>query len=424
MGNLKATVVISVVAGIVIGLLIAVFAGRFMKRSEFLHRDFTWQHPSKFSAAPLVENETLKESLLPTRDENLVFEVTSDKSTASVGEKIKLNYDLFTRYNTRYEGFKSEGRFRGFWIESLEMPENGAMEKVKFKGRNYVQAKLRELILSPIYGGDLVINPGAIKISFAEDDAENAPMREGWLDSKPITIHIDNPAGKSKGAFLNEFLAKQGVKAPPPGAGIQKPALIILLDISGSMNAEDMQPLNRLVAAKVAISQFLQMNTDVMVGLKCFAAEVQAVSPLTSSKREVEKALDKVQIGLIKDGTAIGDAVFEAVKDLAGYDGSKKIIILLTDGVNNGGHLDPLTATDFASHHGIVIHTVSLGNKGLAPFPVNDPQFGNRVIAVQIETDEETLAEMAKETGGKYGAPKSEADLELLLQNIQKTLGE
>ena len=118
----------------------------------------------------------------------------------------------------------------------------------------------------------------------------------------------------------------------------------------------------------------------------------------------------------------LGDAVFEATKELAEYVGNKKTIILLTDGVNNSGHLDPLTAIDLASNNKIFIHAIALGTKGLVPFPVNDPKLGNRKVMANVGTDEKTLAEMAKETGGRYGTATSEAELEGLLSEVRKTL--
>jgi len=417
------------VASIVIALLAAIFI-TIVAVNYFTHkpgpprRDSVVQQQPRSNTASSVESNTSAGQSLPQSDTNIIFEVTSDKTTAAINEKIKLDYNLYTRYDTRYEGFESEGRFRGFWIEQATTPQPATRGIVVLNGKRYVKATIRETILSPIYSGDLVIDPGIIKVSIrGEDQQKNADKRTMLLNSKPITIHVDNPTGKSKATFLAEFTDQHRMGIPASNIKTDKPALIILLDISGSMIAEDMQPQNRLTSAKTAISNFLRANTEMLIGLKCFSKDVMTISPLTQSKSEVIEALDGIQHGLSKeDGTSIGDAVFEATKELAEYVGNKKTIILLTDGVNNSGHLDPLTAIDLASNNKIFIHAIALGTKGLVPFPVNDPKLGNRKVMANVGTDEKTLAEMAKETGGRYGTATSEAELEGLLSEVRKTL--
>jgi len=288
---------------------------------------------------------------------------------------------------------------------------------------------VKEVFISPIYGGDLVIDPGVMRVSIAEGPKTKASpglrshqRKTVLLESKPMTIHVENPAGKSKTDLLTEYYNSQGAKTPSLGIKIDKPAVIFVLDISGTMMAEDMQHQNRLASAKAAISKFLQANTAMMVGLECFAQDVKMISPLTQNKSEVIKALEGVQPGLFKDGTSIGDAVFEATKELSGYTGKKKAIILITDGISNGGRLYPFTAVDFAINDHVVVHTIALGTQGLVPFPVDDPKLGKRIVMTEVGTDEPTLAGMAKETGGRSGTAKSGAELEGLLNEIQKTL--
>ncbi len=416
--NRNSNAVIFLIAAVIIVLFAA---GYLMKKSG----PPITRHQSGAGTALPVEDNVAEGQFLPLSDTNIILEVTSDKTAVSVNEKIKLSYNLYTRYNTRYEGLKSEGHFRGFWIEQTKMSKEVPREVVVLNGKRYVKASPREMVLSPIYSGDLVIDPGIVKASIAEDPGENIPMHPILLASKPLRIHVEGPAGKTRADLLAEFSRRHGMKVPSAGIKTDKPALIILLDISGSMMAEDMQPQNRLASAKKALSNFLQKNNDMMIGLKCFSKDVIGISPLTQSKSEVVKALEGIHWGLSKeDGTSIGDAVFEASKELSGYTGNKKAIILLTDGVNNSGHLDPLTAIDIASQDHITVHTVALGTKGLVPFPVNDPKFGDRKIMARVGTDEQTLARMAEETGGKYGAAQNEAELEGLLQEIQKAFSE
>ena len=364
-------------------------------------------------------------------DSNIGVEVTTDKTSVPVNGKIKLNYNLYTRYDTRYEGFITSPSLRGFSINEMPMDQRILRETVEVNGKKYIKACFKEVFISPIYAGDLVINPGVVKVTIAEEPSKTKAFlglrsnerRTVLFELKPITIHADNPTGKSQADLLAEFSNRHGKKTPPANIKADKPAVIILLDISGSMLAEDMQPQNRFFSAKAAISKFLQTNTEMMVGLKVFSRNVATVSPVTQSKSEVVKTLEGVLPELnIEDGTAIGEAVFEATKELAGVTGNKKSVILLTDGVNNSGQLDPLTAIDFASNGNITVNTIALGTKGLVPFP--DPKDENKRIMAEVGTDEQTLSEMAKETGGKFGVAKNQAELEGLLNDIQKTLSE
>ncbi|MFH0984322.1 MAG: VWA domain-containing protein [Candidatus Omnitrophota bacterium] len=367
---------------------------------------------------------------LSQEDKNIGIEVTADKTTVSVNEKIKLNYNLYTRYDVRYEGFETEGRFRGFELDTPPLGSEIPREVAKVNGKKYVKACVKTMFLSPIYGGDLVVNPGTAKVGIAEESKMRAffglgpnqnKRRAALLDLKPIVIHVNNPTGKSKEEFLNEFSNRHGATTQLPPVKTDKTIVIILLDISGSMLAEDMQPKNRLTSAKAAIAKFLQANPDKMIGLKCFAKGVVTVSSVTQPNSEVVKALEGVHSGLIeKDGTSLGDAIFEATKELGGYAGNKKEIILLTDGMNNNSLLDPLTAIDFAFKDHIVVHTIALGTKGPVPYP--DPKDGNKKIMMDAGIDEQVLAEIAKETGGKFGVAKSEVELEGLLNEIQKML--
>ncbi len=182
--------------------------------------------------------------------------------------------------------------------------------------------------------------------------------------------------------------------------------IVLTIDCSGSMLAEDFkingQRQNRLEVAKKAIEDFIKKRTSDRIGMVAFAARAYTVCPLTLDYDWLLKNLERVKIGSIEDGTSVGSAISSSLNRLENSRAESKVIVLLTDGVNNVGKISPLTAAQAAKALGIKIYTIGAGTKGLVPYPVKDP-WGRTVYQnVEIPIDEKTLKEIARLTGGRY----------------------
>lgn len=176
--------------------------------------------------------------------------------------------------------------------------------------------------------------------------------------------------------------------------------IMIALDISTSMLAQDFKP-DRFEAAKDIAIQFVSGRRNDRIGLVIFAGESFTMCPLTTDLRTVANQFKDIKMGLIEDGTAIGVGLATAVARLKESDAQSKVVILLTDGVNNRGEIAPLTAADIAKTFGIRVYTVGVGSHGTAPFPMQTP-FGTRMQDMKVEIDEDVLKEIASLTGGQY----------------------
>lgn len=177
--------------------------------------------------------------------------------------------------------------------------------------------------------------------------------------------------------------------------------IVISLDISSSMLAEDIKP-NRLVASKELAADFIDKRISDRIGINVFARESFTVVPPTLDYSLVKSMLETVDLGMVRDGTAIGMGIATAVNRLRDSQAESKVIILLTDGMNNSGEIDPITAGEIADTYGIRIYTVGIGSRGTAPYPVDDPIFGRRYQNVQVNIDEEMLQQISQQTGGRY----------------------
>ncbi len=340
-----------------------------------------------------------------TIDPNIFVKASVDKPEAYLNEQIILKYDLYTRYDTRYEGFVKEGRLRGFWLEYKETDKNVPRETIQYEGRKFVKATIREIILSPIAPGKYTIEPGAVRVSVVKESGERQEMQ---LKAKPIEIIAkdltgteENKGQKKTGASIFPAEESNDIQSSP-NFNDGKPGLMILLDVSGSMLAEDLQPGNRLAVAKNALKTFMNAKPNIRIGVKVFAKEVVTVAPLTDGTKKSLQEIENVQVGMVKDGTAIGDALLAGVKELKKNPARKNIIVLLSDGANNAGHIDPLTAADFSKQDNIAIYAIGIGKDGLVPFPINDPVLGKRYVNAEVNVDDETLGEIASVTGGKF----------------------
>ena len=182
--------------------------------------------------------------------------------------------------------------------------------------------------------------------------------------------------------------------------------ILLAIDVSGSMEALDFKlqgkPANRLEVVKSVVSDFIDERPNDRIGIVAFAGRPYLVSPLTLDHDWLDKRLKEVKIGQVEDGTAIGSAIVSAANHLREQEAKSRIVVLLTDGMNNSGAANPLTAAEAAKAIGIKIYTVGAGTRGQAPIPVTD-QFGRRHLQMaEVDIDEKTLQEVATETGAKY----------------------
>jgi Ca-activated chloride channel homolog len=182
--------------------------------------------------------------------------------------------------------------------------------------------------------------------------------------------------------------------------------MILAMDCSGSMEALDFkmdgQPMSRLDIIKSVVSKFINARPNDRIGLIGFAGAPYLVSPLTLDHDWLQQNLERVKIGSVEDGTAIGSALATSVNRLRDQPSKSKIVVLLTDGENNAGKIIPETAAQAAKAMGVKVYTIAAGVRGEAPIPVTD-EFGNKRLAMaQVDVDEDTLKKIAAETGGKF----------------------
>ncbi|MCC5941072.1 MAG: VWA domain-containing protein [Balneolaceae bacterium] len=192
--------------------------------------------------------------------------------------------------------------------------------------------------------------------------------------------------------------------------------IMISIDISSSMLAEDLKP-NRLIAAKEVASDFISQRTTDRIGINVFARESFTVVPPTLDHNLVQNMLETVDLGMVRDGTAIGMGIASSINRLRDSDAESRIIIMLTDGMNNAGEIDPITAGEMAAALGIRVYTMGIGTRGTAPYPVDDPIFGRRYQNVQVNIDEDMLVRIADLTGGQYWRA---TDLDELIEVYQE----
>ena len=176
--------------------------------------------------------------------------------------------------------------------------------------------------------------------------------------------------------------------------------IAMLLDISGSMLAEDFSP-NRIEAAKAVAQDFIDGRSHDRIGLVIFAGQSFTQCPMTLDYRVLKNLLRQVRPGMVEDGTAIGMAIAQGVNRLKDSKARSRVMILLTDGVNNRGEIDPITASQIAQSFGIRMYTIGVGTIGEAPYPVQTP-FGIRYQNMPVDVDEKTLEQIATMTGGEY----------------------
>lgn len=202
-------------------------------------------------------------------------------------------------------------------------------------------------------------------------------------------------------------------------------AIMLVIDLSSSMLAEDFHPRNRLEVARQTAAEFIQGRAGDRIGLVAFAGVALTQVPLTTDYPVLYRALEQMEIGLLEDGTAIGTAIATAANRLRHAPGESRVMILLTDGVNNRGEIDPMTAARAATAFDIRIYSIGVGSEGTAPMPVARDVFGRyRYADVPVEIDEELLGEISRMSGARYFRATDEralADIYRRIDEMERT---
>ena len=194
--------------------------------------------------------------------------------------------------------------------------------------------------------------------------------------------------------------------------------IVLAVDVSTSMLAKDFTP-DRLSVAKEVASEFINDRTGDRIGIVVFAGESFTQSPLTTDQSSLQTMLGRISSGVIEDGTAIGNGLATSINRLRESDATSKVVILLTDGVNNRGEISPVTAAKIAKEMGIKVYTIGIGRRGTAPYPVFDER-GREVdvVNMKVEIDEKILKEIATQTGGEYFRATDKQTLEAVYDKI------
>jgi Ca-activated chloride channel family protein len=196
--------------------------------------------------------------------------------------------------------------------------------------------------------------------------------------------------------------------------------IVIAFDISSSMLAEDFQPQNRLEVARERVKQFITLRNTDRIGVVAFSGEALTQVPLTTDYPVVLAAVDNLQPGQLEDGTAIGTAIATAANRLRDAPGRSRVMVLLTDGVNNRGSIDPRTAAQAAAAFGVKIYAIGVGTEGMAPVPVGRGVFGLRYENRPVEIDDALLTEIAARTGGRYFRARDAEALARITEEIDR----
>jgi Ca-activated chloride channel homolog len=195
--------------------------------------------------------------------------------------------------------------------------------------------------------------------------------------------------------------------------------IMLCLDVSGSMGYPDFAP-TRLEAAKAVAVNFVSQRVTDKIGMVIFAGESFTQCPLTGDHDIVKVSIENIRGGVMTDGTAIGDGLATSVDRLRNSKTATKIIVLLTDGENNGGLIDPKAAKEIAKQFGIKVYTIGVGTNGTIKVPVETPLGGTEVREIKVSIDDKLLTEIATETGGKYFRAKDNEELKQIYDNIDK----
>ena len=259
---------------------------------------------------------------------------------------------------------------------------------------------------------------GAIRYSSAQTAREIAGPRKSRAGRWLYTLRL-----LALGALVVALARPQMVHGTSEvdAGGID---IILAVDVSGSMEALDFtinnEPANRVDVVKKVVSRFIDERPNDRIGLVAFAGRPYMVSPLTLNHQWLQKRLNTIHPGMVEDGTAIGSALGSGINRLRDQKSKSRIVILLTDGMNNAGKILPVTAAEAAEALGIKIYTIGAGSRGEVPVPITDP-FGNKkIVRAKVDIDEDTLKQVAQMTGTQYYRATDTDSLEKIYSEINK----
>jgi Ca-activated chloride channel homolog len=257
------------------------------------------------------------------------------------------------------------------------------------------------------------IRPGR---QYAAVKVSSAKSFEGLSSWKNIIRHLPFLLRMLTLCCLIIALAKPQIKNEEQRAEGEGVDIILCIDVSGSMTAQDFTP-NRMEAAKKVAADFIDSRLTDRIGVVIFSGESFTQCPLTTDKPVLKSAIESIRNGLLEDGTAIGDGLSTSVDRLRSSKSKSKVVILLTDGENNGGLIGPINAKEIAKAFSVKVYTIGVGTDGYAPFPVKTPM-GIIVQQQKVTIDEKLLTQIAGETGGKYFRAKDNAGLSDIYKEI------
>lgn len=240
------------------------------------------------------------------------------------------------------------------------------------------------------------------------------PVERRWVARLPLTLRslclaawIVAVAGPRVGSARAE-LRSEGI------------SIVLAVDISSSMLAEDFSPANRLDVARRTATDFVRARSSDRIGLVAFAGEALTQVPITTDYQVVEETIRQLRVGILEDGTAIGTAIATGANRLRRAPGKSKVLVLLTDGENNRGTVDPRTAAQAAATFGIRIYTIGVGTQGEAPVPTGQGPLGLRYETMPVKIDEVLLGEVARMSGGRYFRATDAASLSSIFAEINR----
>jgi len=240
------------------------------------------------------------------------------------------------------------------------------------------------------------------------------PVERLWIARLPVSLRslclaawIIAAAGPRLGSARAE-LRSEGI------------SIVLAMDISSSMLAEDFSPINRLDVARRTATEFVRARSSDRIGLVAFAGQALTQVPITTDYEVLEEAIRQIRVGILEDGTAIGTAIVTSANRLRRAPGKSKVIVLLTDGVNNKGTVDPRTAAHAAAAFGIKIYTIGVGKQGEAPVPTGRGPLGLRYETMPVQIDEPLLGEIARTTGGRYFRATDATSLSNIFSEINR----
>ncbi len=234
-----------------------------------------------------------------------------------------------------------------------------------------------------------------------------------WLRPLPITLRI------AAIALLIIAIARPIESEHNRKVSVNGIDIVLAVDISGSMLARDFEP-NRIEAAKQIASTFIADREADRFSLVAFAGEAYTLTPITADRGEVQTRMASLRNGVIDDGTAIGNGLATALNRLRDSEAKSKVVVLLTDGVNNAGQITPMMAAEIARDMGVKVYTIGVGSMDKAPYPAKD-YFGNEIeVLMDVEIDEEQLTAIADMTGGQYFRATDEEALKGIYAKINE----